>query len=128
MPRFLAGWLLSLAGTAIGLVLCDVLLAGFSIDYPKGFVWALVIFAVLEALLKPLVFRVVRRNANSVLALTGLISSFLALLVTVVFVHGIDIDGIATWIAATVILWLLGMLIWVIPGPWRDHQRAAGRS
>ena len=62
------------------------------------------------------------------LALTGLISSFLALLITVVFVHGIDIDGVGTWIAATVILWLLGMLIWVVPGPWRDHQQATAKN
>lgn len=123
MPRFLIGWFLGLVGTAIGLVLASLILGDqFQLNGVAGFLVSLVAFAILSALFTWLVFKFLVRNAGSIVALTGLISTFLALLVTSVFTSGLDINGWG-WLWGTLIVWILGMFIWLIPGPWRRHAK-----
>lgn len=122
MPRFLLGWLLGLGGNAIGLLLAWLLLGSdFVINGPIGFVVSLVIFALLSAFFTWLVFKGLNRKAASVLPLTGLISTFLALLVTVLLTDGLSINGWG-WVWGTVIVWIMSMVIWVLPGPWRSYR------
>jgi uncharacterized membrane protein YvlD (DUF360 family) len=53
-----------------------------------------------------------RRGGGSSAALGGvaLIATFVALLITDVLSDGLDIEGVGTWIAATVIVWLASLL------------------
>lgn len=117
------GWLLGLGGNAIGLLLAALLLGdSFQITSVTGFVVSLVVFAILSALFTWLVLKFLVRNAGSIVALTGLISTFLALLVTSLFTGGLDINGWG-WVWGTLIVWVLGMFIWLLPGPWRRHKQ-----
>jgi hypothetical protein len=126
MPRFVIGWFLGLVGTAIGLVLASLLLGSdFELNGVVGFFVSLIVFAILSAFFTWLVFKFLLRNAGSVVALTGLLSTFLALLVTSVFTSGLDINGWG-WLWGTLIVWVLGMFIWLIPGPWRRHAKDRG--
>ena len=129
MPRFLLGWLLGLGGNAIGLLLAWLLLGSdFSINGPIGFIVSLVVFAILSAFFTWLVFKGLDKKAASVVPLTGLISTFLALLVTALLTDGLSISGWG-WLWGTVIVWILSMVIWVIPGPWRTYRgEAAARE
>lgn len=123
MPTFIIGWFLGLVGTAIGLLAASLLLGDdFKLNGVVGFLVSLVVFAILSAFFTWLVFKFLLRNAGSVVALTGLISTFLALFVTSVFTDGLDIDGWG-WFWGTLIVWILGMFIWLIPGPWRRHAK-----
>jgi len=124
MPRFFLGWLLGLGGNAIGLLLASLLLGDqFKFTSPVGFFVSLVIFAILGALLTWMVLKFLVRNAGSIVALTGLISTFLALLVTDLLPWGsLDINGWG-WLWGTLIVWVCGMFIWLIPGPWRSFQK-----
>jgi hypothetical protein len=123
MPRFIIGWFLGLAGTALGLVIAALLLGSdFQLNGFVGFFVSLIVFAVLSAFFTWLVFKFLMRNAGSVVALTGLVSTFLALLVTSVFTSGLDINGWG-WLWGTLIVWVLGMFIWLLPGPWRRHAK-----
>ncbi len=123
MPRFFLGWLLGLGGNAVGLILSALILGDqFKINSAVGFVVSLVVFAILSGLFTWLVLKFLLRNAGSIVALTGLISTFLALLVTSIFTSGLDINGWG-WIWGTLIVWLLGMFIWLIPGPWRNYRK-----
>lgn len=123
MPRFLVGWFLGLVGTAIGLILASLILGtDFELNGVVGFFVSLIVFAILSAFFTWLVLKFLLRNAGSVVALTGLISTFLALLVTSVFTSGLDISGWG-WVWGTLIVWVFGMFIWLIPGPWRRHAR-----
>jgi accessory gene regulator protein AgrB len=123
MPRFLIGWFLGLVGTAIGLIVAALILGSdFQLNGVVGFFVSLIVFAILSALFTWLVFKFLLRNAGSVVALTGLVSTFLALLVTSVFTSGLDINGWG-WLWGTLIVWVLGMFIWLIPGPWRRHAK-----
>lgn len=127
MPRFLVGWLLGLAGAAVGILLCSLIFGDdFTVDGFVGFLWVIVIFAVLSAIFSWLTFRALIRHAGSIVALTGLISTFLALLVTS-WIGSLSINGASTWFWATLIIWLLDMFIWLIPGPWRDYRKEGER-
>ena len=127
MPRFFIGWLLGLAGNAIGLILASLILPTdqFSIElFSLSFFWAVLIFAILSALFTWIVLKFLIRNAGSIVALTGLISTFLALLVTSLISDGLSISGWG-WIWGTLIVWICGMFIWLLPGPWRAHRKDA---
>ena len=126
MPKFIIGLFLGLAGNAVGLVIAALVLGDdFRIDGPVPFVLSLVVFAVLSSLFTWLVFKFLMRNAGSIVALTGLISTFLALFITSLLTPGLDING-AGWLWGTLIVWILGMFIWLLPGPWRRHARDRG--
>ena len=59
-----------------------------------------------------------RRNQSTSAAVGGvaLISTFVALVITDLFTDGLDISGIGTWIAATVIVWLASLVaVFILP-------------
>ena len=127
--RFLIGWLLGLAGNAIGLILAALILPDdqFTIElFSLSFFWAVLIFAILSALFTFLVLKFLIRNAGSIVALTGLISTFLALFITSIVSDGLTINGWG-WVWGTLIVWICGMFIWLIPGPWRAHKKEGRR-
>lgn len=127
MPRFFIGWVLGLAGNAVGLILAALILPDdmFSIElFSLSFFWAVLIFALVSALFTLIVFKFLMRNAGSIVALTGLISTFLALLITSLISDGLTINGMG-WVWGTLIVWICGMFIWLLPGPWRAHRKDA---
>jgi hypothetical protein len=127
--RFIIGWLLGLAGNAIGLILAALILPDdmFTIElFSLSFFWAVLIFAILSALFTWIVLKFLIRNAGSIVALTGLISTFLALFLTSIISDGLDISGWG-WIWGTLIVWVCGMFIWLLPGPWRAHRKEGAR-
>lgn len=128
MPRFLIGWLLGLGGAAIGLLLSAVIFGdSFTFDGATGFVIALVIFAILSAILPYFILKALVRGAGSIVALTGLFSTFIALFITTLTPY-LDIDGASTWLFSTLLIWVLGMFIWLIPGPWRNFKKDERRG
>lgn len=123
MPRFLVGWFLGLIGNAIGLIISAIVLGDqFQLNGPIGFIFSLIVFAILSGLFTWLVLKFLLRNAGSIVALTGLIATFLALFFTSLFTSGLDINGWG-WLWGTLIVWVLGMFIWLIPGPWRNFEK-----
>lgn len=129
MPAFVMSWILGLAANAIALVLSSLIFGGFNLHF-SGFIWALLIFAVLSAFIPWLLAKVIGRYAPGLMALTGLVSVFLSLLVTTLVSSGLSIDGLSTWVLATLFIWVVTLVIWVIPGPWRNlrkEQNAKGK-
>jgi hypothetical protein len=124
MPRFFLGWLLGLGGNAVGLVLASLILKdNFKFESATGFFVSLVIYAVLSGLFTWMVLKFLLRNAGSIVALTGLVATFLALLVTDVLPWGsLNISG-SGWLWGTLIVWVCGMFIWLLPGPWRNFKK-----
>lgn len=123
MPRFLIGWLLGLGGTAISLVVADVIFSDFELNW-EGFISALLIFAILNAILPFFTLKAMLRWAGSAVALTGLVSTFIALLITDAVSDGLSISGAGTWLGSALLIWVLSMFIWLIPGPWRRFHQA----
>ena len=109
MIRFLIRAAIFLASAAIGLLVAKLVLDDMTID-ASAFVVVVVIFAVLQSVLAPFIAKVTARNAPALLGATGLISTFLALLVADVVSDGMSISGASTWLLATLIVWLVTML------------------
>jgi uncharacterized membrane protein YvlD (DUF360 family) len=107
--RLLVRTLIALVSNAVGLLVAAALLDGVSLN-ATGFVVAVVIFTVVFALLQPFLFVQFRRSRAGVLGGVALIATLVSLIVTVLVSDDLDIDGIGTWIAATVIVWLASLL------------------
>jgi hypothetical protein len=73
----------------------------------SGFVFAVVLFAVIQSVIAPFLARFAARNASAFLGGIGLLSTFVALVATTIIGDSLRIEGGAvTWISATVIVWL----------------------
>jgi len=104
---------------ALGLIVADLILPGFYLHWNDwwGFVLAVVIFAVLQSILAPWIFKIARRHASALVGGIGLLSTFVALLIAVIVpAAGIGIDGPLAWIVGTLIVWLVTALAtWLLP-------------
>jgi hypothetical protein len=109
MIRLFVRALVIAASAAIGLLVADSLLDDMSLSW-QTFALDVVIFAGLQTILAPFIAKVAHRNAPALLGGTGLITSFIALLVTHVVSDGLRITGTATWLYAALIVWLVTMV------------------
>ncbi len=109
MIRFLITALIWFLAAAVGLVVAEALLDGMSIDF-WSYLEVVVIFAVLQGVLTPFIMKVGLRSAPALLSAAGLISTFLALLITDVLSSGLSISGADTWVFASLIVWLASMV------------------
>ncbi len=110
MKRMLVRAALFLGSGAVALVVAWLVLGpGFRLSL-RGFVTAVVVFSVAQVAVSPLADKLTRRYAASLIGGVGLISTFVALLVATLLSGGLQIIGVSTWIAATVIVWLVTAL------------------
>ena len=105
MSRFLLRIAVFLGSSAIGLLAADLLVPGVSVS-AWGFVAAVVIFTVAQAILAPFFLKIANRYASAFLGGIGLVSTFVALLVASLLSNGLTISGVGSWIGATVVVWL----------------------
>ncbi|MDV3127973.1 phage holin family protein [Mycobacterium sp. 21AC1] len=109
MIRFLLRVAIFLASSAIGLLAAAWLVPGVSVSV-FGFVTAVVIFTVAQGILSPFFLKMASRYASAFLGGIGLVSTLAALILASVLTHGLSIRGIGSWIAATVVVWLVTAL------------------
>lgn len=115
MVRFLIRLAISLGTAALGLLAAMLILPDFRVEL-GGFLVAVAVFTIAQAILGPFVFNVARQHASAVLGGVGLVSTFLALLVASLFPGGIVVTGVVTWVLATLIVWLITALgAWLLP-------------
>jgi uncharacterized membrane protein YvlD (DUF360 family) len=109
MVRLLVRLLVAVAANAVGLLVAAAVLDGMELD-AGGFVLALVIFTVVFALMTPFLASQLRRRNSAAIGGVALIATFVALLVTDLLSDGLSIEGVGTWVAATVIVWVTSLL------------------
>jgi uncharacterized membrane protein YvlD (DUF360 family) len=130
MKRTLVRLALFLGSGALALFVAWLLLgADFRLSV-KGFITAVLVFSVAQVVVAPLADRLTRRYAAPLVSGVGLISTFVALLVATLLSGGLHISGLSTWIAATVIVWLVTALAglmapWLLGKALADGQGAA---
>ena len=95
-----------LASWAIGLLVAAWIVPRISLSVP-GFIVAVLAFAVTQAILSPSISKLPHRYASLLLGGTGLASTIVALILASVLTHGLTIDGMASWLAITVVVWLV---------------------
>ena len=102
-----------LVANAVGLIVASLVLGGMEIDV-TSFIVAVVIFTVVLALMTPFLVSSLRRGGSSVLGGVALIATLVALIITDLVSDGFSIDGIATWLAAAVIVWFSSLTAAII--------------
>ena len=124
--------LIFLVSAALGLIAADLILEGFTIDWSDwwGFVLAIVIFAVIQSILSPWVFKMTRRHAPAMLGGIGIIATFVALIIVVLVPRaGLTITEPIAWILAPVIVWLVTALAtWLLPPLFIKKQVSERRA
>jgi len=119
MIMFLLRALIFVLSAALGLVVADLVLPDFTIDWSDwwGFVLCVVIFAILQSVLAPWVARMAKRYAPALLGGIGIVSTLIALIAVVLIpVGGLRISSVLAWILAPVIVWVVTALAtWLLP-------------
>jgi Mycobacterial 4 TMS phage holin, superfamily IV len=95
-----------LGSAAIGLLVAAWLVPGVSVSV-SGFITAVVIFSVAQAILSPFFLKMASRYASAFLGGIGLVSTLAALILASVLTHGVSIRGIGSWVLATIVVWLV---------------------
>ena len=109
MVRFLLRAVVFLGSSAIGLLVAAWLVPGMSVS-ASGFITAVVLFSLAQAILSPFILKMASRYASAFLGGIGLVSTLVALILASVLTHGLTIRGVGSWVAATVLVWLVTAL------------------
>jgi putative membrane protein len=118
---------------ALVLLIVDVLLTGVTASNVGSLLLAAAVFGVLNTVLKPLLRLITLPLAVLTLGIAWFFVSLLMLLITNWIVSGFTISGFWTLVGATLIVWVVNLLLDFIPGPWqvtgkrrrRNRRRAA---
>lgn len=104
MIRLALRILVQLIANGVALVAGAALLDGMSLQ-TDGFLIAVGVFTLANVLILPLVQKQAITQSSALMGSTALVASLLALIVTTVVSNGLTIDGLSTWILATIIVW-----------------------
>jgi len=95
-----------LGSWAIGLLVAAWVVPNVSLSI-SGFVVAVVIFAVAQAALSSLILKLPHGYASLLLGGSGLVLTIIALSVAANLTEGLTIGGGASWLATTLVVWLV---------------------
>ncbi|MFT3973402.1 MAG: phage holin family protein [Amaricoccus sp.] len=109
MVRLIAQTVVELIANAIGLIVAALLLPGFTLSVASFFI-AVAIFSAARVILAPLVFKLSLKYARALTGGIALVSTFVGLLVTTWLSTGIAITGASTWVIATLVVWVFGVV------------------
>jgi uncharacterized membrane protein YvlD (DUF360 family) len=107
--RLLVRTAITLAGSALGLIVASLVLDGVEIE-GTSFAVAVVLFTVVFAILQPLLAVQLRRLAPQAVGGVALVATLTALIITDLVSDGFSISGVGDWIATTVIVWVVSLL------------------
>jgi uncharacterized membrane protein YvlD (DUF360 family) len=110
MIRFLIRTAIFFAAAFIAIIVADIVLSGFSVAGVWSYVVVALIYGVIQGLMEPFFRQVTRASAPMFTGGVGIITAFVALGITNLISGALTIDGLTTWIAAAVIVWLAGAL------------------
>ncbi len=98
---------MSILGIAVGLLLCGVLFGDDFEMTTEGLIFATIVFWIAHLILNFLALRVLVREPSVAMAgLLALVSTIVALLVVNWIVDGVSISGTATYLFATLVIWI----------------------
>jgi hypothetical protein len=95
-----------LGSWVIGLLVAARIVPRVSLSV-RGFIVAVAVFAVTQAILSLPILKLPHRYASLLLGGTGLALTIVALILASALRHGLTIDGMASWLATTVLVWLV---------------------
>ena len=113
MVRWLISVAIHLGANAIALWIADLILDDMSIEW-SAFIIAVAIFTLVEVIAEPLLTKIALSSMPALRGSVALMATFIGLVITALISDGMNIDGATTWILATIIVWLGGLLAGII--------------
>lgn len=113
MITFFFRTVIYILSAGLGLIVADLLLDGFRIEWSRwwGFVLCILIFALLQSILSPWISRIADRYAPVLLGGIGIFSTLVALIIVVLLpIGGLRIVDATGWLLGAVIVWLITAL------------------
>jgi hypothetical protein len=101
--------LISVLGNAVGLIVAAIVLDKMTIS-GAAFIVAVLIFTAVTAIATPFLASVARKSAAPLLGAVALLSTLVGLIITHLVSKGLSISGLSTWIAGSVIVWLVSLV------------------
>jgi uncharacterized membrane protein YvlD (DUF360 family) len=117
MVRMLISFVIQLAANALGLIVAAAVLDKMEVS-TTGVVVATVIFTVVYAIAQPFLTQMAISKASALRGATALAATLVGLVVTnwLTDSDSLSISGAATWLEATVIVWIVSLLgVFVLP-------------
>lgn len=108
MIRIIAAATVALIADALGLLVAAVVIDDIHLS-PVGFVTAVVVFAVADLLIQPLMRQTAFKQAPAMIGSSALIATVISFAVTSVVADGLTIDGAAAWILGPLIVWAVAL-------------------
>jgi hypothetical protein len=106
MRQILLRAVVLLGSWAVGLLVAAWVVPRVSVSV-SGFIVAVALFSVAQAILSLSILKLPHGYASLLLGGTGLVLTFVALSLASVLTHGLTIRGAASWIATTIVVWLV---------------------
>ncbi|MDF2731528.1 MAG: hypothetical protein K0S92_153 [Desertimonas sp.] len=113
MIRWLISIALHLGANFVGLLIADVVLDDLSIQW-EVYIFAVAFFTLVEVIAGPLITKMALTNVPALRGGIALVTTLVGLIVTDLIFDGFSITGGWTWLAATVIVWLGGVLAAIV--------------
>ena len=122
-PSLLVRLGISWLTNAIVLAIVVALLPDVRVTNAGSLIAAAAVFGVLNTLLKPLLRLVTLPLAILTLGVAWFFVSLLMLVITKDIVSGFHIHGFWTFVFATLIVWIVNLVLDLTPGPWQITGR-----
>jgi putative membrane protein len=113
----------SWAANAIMLGVVTIALDRVTVDGAGDLIIAAALFGILNTIVKPILKLLTLPLAIVTLGIAWFFVAAFMLLITDAIVGGFDIDGFWTLVWATVIVWVVNLVLDLAPGPWRGTRR-----
>jgi putative membrane protein len=117
---------------ALVLAILAAVLSGVHVSDAGSLLLAAAVFGVLNTILKPLLRLLTLPFAIVTFGIAWFFVSLFMLVLTNSIVSGFDIHGFWTFVEATLIVWVVNLILDLVPGPWqvtgRRRRRRARRG
>ncbi len=109
MLRALATTCLYILGNALGILVADQMLSGFSID-----LWSIllvsIVFTIIVVVMTPLLIKISLQYVPQMGGGVALVAILIGLLITSYMSDGLTISGVSTWVLAPWIIWIVSLI------------------
>jgi hypothetical protein len=124
--RLVARLVVMVVTTFLALLLAAVLLDDFRTD-AVSFPLVLGIFVLVILVARPALETVIDENLQWAASFVGLVAAFVALLITDILSDDLEIEGVVTWILASLIVWIGAIAADLLIGRWLLRKIAGER-
>ncbi len=109
MIRFLLAIVVQLLANALGLIVAAQVLDDVTLT-SSAFIVAVVVFTVVYAIAQPFFTQMALSYIPALRGGVALVATLIGLLITTLVTDGLSISGATTWVAATVIVWVVSLI------------------